>query len=78
MGSLSERWYGRSFLTWCESDPEDDRKICYTLEDGTGKEPTRNFSSEDEIDGRIMLLIRSSTIEELELVNNEYHVHLLF
>lgn len=78
--SENKKWRGKSFYDWCKSDPEDDRKICYSIRGGwLGKGKVERFSSEDNVSYEMMLNIRRSTIRSIELgSDNAWHVDLKY
>lgn len=70
---------GMNFQEWCRLDEKDERKINYTLKGfWDQKEHKESFTSEDEVDPITMFRIRNSTIEKLDLVNNEWLVILIY
>lgn len=66
---------GMNFQKWCRMDENDERKINYTLKGfWDGSEHEEKFTSEDEVDSSTMLRIVNSTIENLNLVGDEWFV----
>lgn len=62
---------GMNFKKWCDLDPDDTRKINYEKVAGYKK-----FTSEDSMDSKWLWILQNSTIEKLELRNNEWYVWL--
>ena len=70
---------GWNFQRWCNLDPDDERKINYTLKGiWEGKEQETRFTSEDSVDGLMMCRIRNSTVEKIALVGNEWYAVLIY
>ena len=70
---------GWNFQRWCALDPDDERKINYTLKGiWEGKEQEAHFTSEDSVDGLMMYRVQKSTIEKIELINNEWFAVLIY
>ena len=69
-------WRGRSFQNWCNADPDDDRKIYYTVNHRSIGQGLRvlTFTSEEYVDPMIMYYLETGTINSLKLINNEWHV----
>jgi hypothetical protein len=76
---MKKMYKGWKFKRWCNLDPDDDRKINYTLKGiWEGKKQEAHFTSEDDVDGLMFYRIENSTIEHIELVNNEWFVTLIY
>ena len=70
---------GKDFTEWCSMEPDDNRTIHYHLyhhmaEPETGVE----FTSLDEIDPITMVRVQMSYIEDMQLVDDEWHVTLCY
>lgn len=61
---------GMNFREWCKLDENDERKINYTLWDIKGK--CHVFTSDDTVSWEMLEKIRSSIIENIMLLNNEW------
>lgn len=74
------KYKGWSFQRWCRLDPDDERKINYTLRGvWDGKEQEANFTSDDTVDIPMLMRIREAKIECVELLaNNEWAVSLVY
>lgn len=72
-----EYWPGKRFSYWCRADRNDKRKIHYVLRIhvAAGIE-VQTFTSEDTVDFLTMHRIRCSTIRQLNLIDDEWHVTL--
>ena len=74
----NEKWVGDKFYNWCINN-EYDGRIFYRLSgiwDSTSHQLT--FTSDDEVDGLMMLRIQSSEIYWLEWIDGEPHFQLWF
>lgn len=70
-----KNYKGMNFQKWCALDPDDERKINYTLKGDWGfAKHEEHFTSEDTIDIIMLGRIQDSIIESIELVNNEWFV----
>ena len=70
---------GMNFREWCALDPDDDRKISYHLKGfWDRKEQEAHFSSDDTIDYMMLLRIRSSIIEKVELIDDVWYATLVY
>lgn len=79
MDMKKKTYKGWNFSKWCGLDPDDERKINYTLNGvWEGKEQEAHFTSEDVVDGLMMYRVQKSTIEKIELVNNEWFAALIY
>lgn len=68
-------WRGKRFSLWCRSDINDDRKINYTLNEQTLTcVETQQFTSDDYVSLSLLTKVRHSTISDLQLIDNEWHV----
>ena len=71
-----EWWKGKSFRRWCAVDPNDDRKINYTINHrsiGQGLQVFK-FTSEEEVDVMMMYYLETGKINDLKLENGEWYV----
>lgn len=73
-----EKWVGKPFVKWCKADIEDTRKIYYVLHKGGLKPETFTFTSEENVDGLMMYRVRNSTIKSIKLVDEEWHIELVY
>lgn len=72
-------WIGKPFVDWCKADPEDGRKINYLLKGiWDGKQWEARFTSEDMMDSMFLFRLQNSLIESLQLINDEWHVVLVY
>ena len=62
---------GMNFWDWCKLNPDDERKICYD------KTPFGEFTSENMVGFEVIEKIRKCFIKSIELIENEWHVHLV-
>ena len=70
---------GWNFKRWCNLDPDDERKInCHLIGVWEGKEQEEYITSGDSIDGLMMYRIQKSTIEKIELNNDEWYAELIY
>ena len=71
-----EWWKGRSFRYWCSADSNDERKINYTLNRRTIGQGliVEHYSSDEYVDPLTMYRVQKSTINDLKLIDNEWHV----
>lgn len=70
---------GWNFQRWCNLDPDDERKINYHLKGiWDGKEQEAHFTSEDRVDGLMLYRVQKSTIEKIELINDEWFAVLIY
>lgn len=68
-----------NFQKWCKLNPNDERRIKYTLKGiWEGKKQEASFTSDEEVDGLMMYRVQNSTIESIELVNNEWVAVLIY
>ena len=76
---MKKNYKGWNFQKWCAINPDDERKINYILKGiWEGKVQEAHFSSDDEVDVMMMYRIQHSTIEKLELINDEWFVELYY
>lgn len=76
---MKKKYKGWNFQRWCALDPDDERKINYTLKGiWEGKKQETQFTSEDTIDGMMLYRVQNSKIENIELVNDEWCVVLIY
>jgi hypothetical protein len=76
---MRKSYKGMNFQEWCKLDNTDERKINYTLNYTQAMQPiTTNFTSEDEVDAMMMHRVQNSSIEKIELINNEWFVILSY
>jgi hypothetical protein len=76
---MKKNYKGWRFQKWCKLAPDDVRKINYTLKGvWEGKVQEAHFTSEDEVDMMMLFRIQESTIESIELVNNEWVASLVY
>lgn len=72
-------YVGMNFKKWCQLDPDDERKINYTL---TGYWAwvyhEEHFTSDDYCDPMTMFRVQNSTITEIRLENDEWFVTLRY
>lgn len=71
-----KKWIGQDFLDFCRADPDDERRIAYTLHE-EGKE-TRKFTSDDIVSPETIRKIRKSTIVGVGLTDNCWHIKLKY
>lgn len=70
-----KKYEGMNFKKWCALDPDDERKINYTLKGHWGfAEHEEHFTSEDTVEPITLTRVQNSIIEKVELVNNEWFV----
>lgn len=76
---MKKTYRGWNFGDWCKLDPDDERKINYTLRGiWDGKKQEAHFTSDDDVDALMVYRIASSTIERIELTGNEWFVVLVY
>ena len=74
-----KNYKGWNFQDWCNLQPDDERKINYTLRGiWDGKKQEASVTSEDDVDMMMLFRIQQSTIKTLKLIDNEWHVTLLY
>lgn len=66
-----QEYIGMNFHDWCKLDPDDERKINYTLHHYEG---TVRFDSTEVVSGLTRNRVIDSTIEDIKLINNEWFV----
>lgn len=71
-----EWWKGLKYTYWCGADINDTRKINYTLNRYTIGSwlIVERYTSEEKVDPLVMHRIRNSRINDLKLIDNEWHV----
>jgi hypothetical protein len=70
-----KKYKGMNFQEWCALDPQDERKINYTLKGvWEGAKHEEHFTSEDNVDIITLGIIQNSVIENIEFANNEWFV----
>ena len=70
-----QEYIGMNFHDWCKLEPDDKRKINYTLKDKHGTEI--KFDSTVVVKRIIITRLLESSIEDINLIDNEWHVVLL-
>lgn len=74
-----KNYKGMNFKKWCALDETDERKINYTLLGvWNNTEHEERFTSEDEVTPLMLFRVQNSIIEKIELLNNEWHVTLIY
>jgi hypothetical protein len=74
-----KKYKGMNFTEWCMLDADDERKINYTLKGfWEGKKHEVHFTSEDDVDGMMLFRVQNSLIEDIKLINNEWHAILVY
>lgn len=68
------RYKGMNFAKWCALDTNDERKIIY---EKTPIQEGLKFTSEDYGYGQYIGLLRSCKIEDIKLIDNEWHIWLV-
>ena len=76
---MKKNYKGWNFQRWCELDPSDERRIKYTLKGiWEGKIQEAHFTSDEEVDTLMLYRVQHSTVESIELVNNEWVAVLIY
>ena len=74
---VRKNWIGKNFKEWCALDPDDSRKIHYTLTYIHAMQPvTEQFTTDDVLDGIYLIRLQNSFIDKIELIDNEWHITL--
>ena len=74
-----KRFKGKTFREWCALNPSDDRRIHYNLRGiWEGKQQHATFTSDDSVDALMFYRIQNATIDTLTLIDNEWHVSLVY
>ena len=74
-----KNWIGKSFLEWCQEDPNDERKINYHISGiWEGKKQETTFTSEDILHPEWLIRLQNSTIKGIELKNGEWYADLVY
>lgn len=72
-----ETYIGMNFQKWCQLDEEDERTLNIALYNQRDKE-SYSFVSYEEVTPYEMKMLQNSTIKNIDLVDNEWYIELIF
>lgn len=72
-----ENYIGMNFQNWCALDTEDERILNIALYNQRDKE-SYSFVSYEEVTPYEMKMLQNSTIKNIDLINNEWYIELVF